>query len=110
MMKTLLCLFLALLCVPACTAKQSQSKTSPDPDKDACIEGLHNALADQNPTKEMRRMLDAKQTAPCVVKLLLLRRNAHVLNTILMTGFKDATENLQQNGASVGSGGSTNLI
>jgi hypothetical protein len=78
--------------------------------EDTCGELIQKARAAQDPVRELRAALDFRLTPACVVEILLLREDAHVLNAILVAGYKSATQNVQQSGSSAGSGGSTNLL
>lgn len=78
--------------------------------EDACGAAIQKARNAQEPVREMKRVLDLRLTPACVVELLLVRKNAHVLSAIMMAGYKRATQNVQQNGSSAGSGGATNLV
>lgn len=88
-----------MLCMPAYAA-----------DEDACGDALKAALRDNDPPTAMKRILDVHNYPACVARLLLLRSNAQVPNSVQVNVIKEATKNIQQTGASVGSGGTTNLV
>jgi hypothetical protein len=77
---------------------------------DDCPTMLHTARTSANPVTEIRAILDLRLTPACVVEILLLRSNAHLMNGLLLGAYKDATQNAKQNGSSPGSGGSTNPV
>ena len=78
--------------------------------QDACGTTIVNARNAPDPVRALRAALDIRLTPACVAEILLVRRDAHTLNAILVAGYKNATKNVQQNGSSSGSGGSTNLV
>jgi len=77
---------------------------------DDCVRLITEARNSQDPARAIRAVLDFRLTPACVIEILLIRKHAHVLNTILIDGYRDATQALQQNGSSTGSGGTTNLV
>ena len=74
-----------------------------------CRDLVRSARQSQDVYK-MKAVLDVRLTPACVVELLLLRKDSHLLNSIVMSAYKNATSKVQQNGSSAGTGGSTNLI
>ena len=86
-----------------CSAKSAQGE-------DSCGQAVLKARASQDPVRELRRVLDLRLTPACVVEILLLRKDAHLVNAIAMAAYKEATRGVQQDGSSAGSGGSTNLV
>lgn len=78
--------------------------------EDLCEMQVKQARTDQNPVRALKAVLDARQQPPCVAELLLRRQRAHLPAAILVAAYKKLTQNVQQNGASSGSGGSTNLV
>lgn len=78
--------------------------------QNTCSAMILKARQSADPVREIRSVLDVRLSPACVVEILLLRKQSHVLNTILVTGYKNATQNLQQNGSSPGSGIGTNLV
>lgn len=98
MRKLLFLCALATLCIPICVMGE-----------DACGDAV-KAARTAGDLVEMKRILDLRQTPACVAKLILLRSNAKVSNGISVGGVKEALKNIQQNGASVGSGGGTSLV
>jgi hypothetical protein len=78
--------------------------------QDACGPTIENARKSPDAVKKLRATLDFNLTPACVVEMLLLRKDAHTLNAVLVAAYKNATQDLQQNGSSSGSGGSTNLV
>jgi hypothetical protein len=77
--------------------------------QDACANQVARARRSED-WRMLKQLLDARQSPACVSELLLQRTRARVSDALLVAAYKKVTENIQQNGSSSGSGGSTNLV
>ena len=103
MNKSILTLLFALAGVAFSQAQAAAPQTN------LCRAELQQAH-DAHDLNGIKALLDFNLTPQCVTKILLLRSDAHLSNALLLTVFKEATKNLQQNGSSSGSSGTTNLL
>jgi hypothetical protein len=99
MKTTLFLLAAALVCASTFAAAE-----------DLCEAQVQHARTDSDPVRALKAVLDVRLQPACVSELLLRRRGAHLRAAILVAAYKQLTQNVQQNGSSNGSGGSTNLV